>query len=543
MKRLLHLICLFLFPFALQAQCTETDEPRVLLVGDSWAFFMNVDGTINKILDRWGHSHYTYYTNTILAENGAETDDFLKPDKQAEIKAQLDAHPSIDVVHLSIGGNDYLGDWNVNYTQEQTDSLGFASFMRLAEIITYIKSLKPGIKIVWSGYAYTNFKEVIEDFAPFQSNHPFYDTWEGMGFPDFTQINHLLKYFSDGFSAYAAADPQVEFVPAMGLMQYTFGQSTPLTVAPYASYPAYTQPLPYGDSTLPSPKNSMRNYGVTKDCFHLSPKGYEDLIDYQFQKFYHKFLMRDTFLLAESGQKSGSVGADGSVYANMLYLGQENGTDIGTVLSFATDQLPTKPIEAASIFLRRKELTGNNPISGTLQLKIKSGNFGSSSNVEAADLTALADATDAPCRFGSNGGNGHWIRLDIPASLLPYLKTNKRTQFLLTSDVAGGKVEFSGTTDPEFAPVLEVKYQSSTGLEQPLAGNQPLVYPNPAKDRIYFAPTHNWQSAELLNVWGETLWQNHNTPFSIPLKGLSRGIYVVRLFDGSKYFVEKVLVE
>ena len=36
------------------SQCSESDENRVLLVGDSWAFFMGADQTINTILERWG---------------------------------------------------------------------------------------------------------------------------------------------------------------------------------------------------------------------------------------------------------------------------------------------------------------------------------------------------------------------------------------------------------------------------------------------------------------------------------------------------------
>ena len=130
-------------------------------MGDSWAFFMGVDQTINTVLEKWGHSGYTYFTNLTIAENGAETDDFLNPDKQAEIQARIDEFPSIEVVHLSIGGNDVLGDWHISFTQQQTDSLRDAVQERLLEVIEFIKTTRPGIRILWSGYCYPNFGEVI----------------------------------------------------------------------------------------------------------------------------------------------------------------------------------------------------------------------------------------------------------------------------------------------------------------------------------------------------------------------------------------------
>jgi hypothetical protein len=80
---------------------------------------MNTDGTLNNALTKWGHSDKNFYTNLTISENGSETDDFLGAVKQDEIAAQLLAHPDIEVVHLSIGGNDVLGDWNINFTQEQ----------------------------------------------------------------------------------------------------------------------------------------------------------------------------------------------------------------------------------------------------------------------------------------------------------------------------------------------------------------------------------------------------------------------------------------
>src|SRR5690554_113817 len=53
MKTLFSTCVLFLLSFHFAfSQCSENEETKVLLIGDSWAFFMNVDGTINNVYSR-----------------------------------------------------------------------------------------------------------------------------------------------------------------------------------------------------------------------------------------------------------------------------------------------------------------------------------------------------------------------------------------------------------------------------------------------------------------------------------------------------------
>lgn len=465
------------------AQCAEIEQPKVLLVGDSWAFFMSVDRTINNVFRRWGHSNYTYITNTVVAENGAETDDFLKPDKQAEIQKLLDENPSIEVVHLSIGGNDVLGDWNINFTPQQTDSLKLSVENRLIQVIDFIKSARPGIKIFWSGYVYPNFNEVIET-SPLQNNHPFYGTWEGMEFPSFLELNTLLNDFSGLVEDYSNADPQIEFVNCTGLMQYTFGQTTPLGVAPGGTYAAGTVPLPAGDPSYPSPANSMRDYFLTKDCFHLSAKGYEDFIGYHTQKFYHKFLMDDLYLLAEGNSQTGTASSTNAVY-DSLFIGSKAGEQLATVLTFNTTTMLDSAVAKASIFLRRLSLEGNNPINNNIEVRVVNGKFGTTINVEAVDYTATGDTSGNPCVFGSSSNDGHWVRLDLPQTALPFIKNNEATQFIITSPSAtNGKMAFYPTTDVDFAPVLNIVYGEATLNVKNLSKKTFKVYPNPTNNQL-----------------------------------------------------------
>ncbi len=503
----------------------------MLLVGDSWAFFMGVDGTINNVLDKWGHTNYEYFTNLTLAENGAETDDFLTAEKQNEIAAQLTANPSIEVVHLSIGGNDVLGDWNIDFTQAETDSLKDAVFDRLVEVIEFIKSARPGIRILYSGYMYPNFGEVIASAGPLGSSHPFYGTWEGMGFPTFLQLNTILNDFSEQIEAYVDNDPDVDFVKATGLMQRTFGQNTPLLIAPGGSYAPYTQPLPYGDPTYPSPRNSMRDYLLTKDCFHLSAGGYRDMIDYHTQKFYHKFLMNDQYILAEGGARAGSVSSNG-VVSTSLKVGAQAGESFSTVLSFNTTVMSGE-VAGANIFLRRESLTGTNPISANMQLKVVNGSFGTTADVEVDDLTTIADAEGVPCRLGSNGGDGHWIKLRVPDALLPFITTDGTTQFILSAPAAtDGVVTFTGAADPDFAPVLDLTFGLSTNVVDDAVTNvaAPSVYPNPTTGQLTIETDGlPLLGLEVLDLAGRLQLQGASQQYRLDLSGLPTGTYLVRI--------------
>jgi len=527
---------LFLFAalLSIQAigQCSEPSERKVLLVGDSWAFFMGVDQTINTVLDRWGHSNFTYFTNLTLAENGAETDDFQSAAKQNEIAAQLAANPSISVVHLSIGGNDVLGDWNVDFTQAQTDSLKDAVFARLVDVIEFIKSTRPDIHILWSGYMYPNFGEVIASAAPLSSSHPFYNTWSGMGFPTFAQLNQILIEFSDQVEAYTDADPRLDFVNVPGLMQYAFGQNSPLLIAPGGTYPPYTQPLPYGDPSYPSPRNSMRDYLLTKDCFHLSAAGYRDMISYHAQKFYQKYLMSDQYLLSEGGTRDGSVSDAGALSAD-LKMGALNGERFSTVLSFNTAGMNEPMVAKAEIFLRRESLEGTDPISGTMELRVKNGSFGTTVDVEAEDISSTPDAAGIPCRFGSNGGDGHWIKLRVPDDLLPFITDDGTTQFLLSApDATAGVVTFSGAIDPDFAPVLNLTFGISTGVaDVPVASiATPSVYPNPTNGLLTLETDGQAiLGVEVLDLSGRIQMHGAAGQFRIDLTPLPAGTYLVRM--------------
>lgn len=327
-KQILFLALLFGWNTAI-TQCVEDEETTVLLIGDSWAFFMDADETFNHVMNHWGHTNQRFYSNITLAVNGATAEDFLEPARLNEIENQLTTKPNLKTVHLSIGGNDFLGEWNIEFTPEEFEELSDETFDEVTAIIDFIHDIRPDIQIVFSGYMYANFAEIIADAVPFEESHPFYEMWADMGFPDFEEINTTLNLFSERMVEYAELNDHVDFIFAPAYMQYVYGQEEPLGALPGGTYPPYFQPLPYGDITYPSPKLSMRDYGLFRDCFHLSAEGYWQMMDYQFEMGYQKLLMDDYYVLAD-GENCGSVNASGTTSTH-LKIGEEDGEAVATV--------------------------------------------------------------------------------------------------------------------------------------------------------------------------------------------------------------------
>lgn len=545
MKKLVLLLSLFnLSSATVLSQCTETDVTRVMLIGDSWAQFMNTDNTINPVFEKWGHSNYKFYSNSTLAANGTQTGDFLTSTRLNEIQTRLAQYPDIDFVHLSLGGNDVLNNWDVTYTPFQTDSLLDSVYARLTTLIDFIKQQRPGIRVLWSGYCYPNFGEIIGELSN-PSAQPFYGTWQGMGFPDFVQLNGILNDYSAAMDTLAANDPQVDFVKATGLMQYVYGQTTPLAVPPGGTYAPYTVPLPLGDPAYPSPKASMRNYLFFRDCFHLSAAGYSELINYHTQKYYHKALMDDQYVLSDGGTRDGSVSSTGAV-SSTLQLGNNGTDDLALSLSFNTSTVPDTGIAAASIFLRRSALTGTNPMANpaTLQVRVSNGAFGSSADVEAVDFSATGDATDVPCRFGSFANDGDWVRLELPSSLLPFIADDTLTQFMITASGATGVVSFSDAADSDFAPVLNLKYgpSTTTGIASVVSKDDVILYPNPTAGPVLIsAPGTRIVDLSVFNAAGQLVVKPVPSANNFDLTDQPAGIYHVRVISESGVITKSVV--
>jgi hypothetical protein len=535
MKKLLSLMVLLSITY-IQAwsQCDETNEEKILLVGDSWAFFMHADGTLNDCLKNYGHSNYSYYSNASLAINGARTEDFISAEKLAELGSVLDDKPAIEVVHLSIGGNDVLGEWNIDFTAGELEDLKAEVISNIMLIVDYLLEVKPNLRIVWSGYMYPNFEEIIADAAPFETAHPFYTTWEDMGFPSFIQINEVLTSFSDSMATLALLNPKMDYINSPALMQYYFGQEEPLGVAPGGTYPKDFQPLPYGDATYPSPKLSMRDYGLVRDCFHLSAEGFEVMMNYQMLYFYQKFLMHDFISFADDVETTGSISASGAILSD-LNVGEVDGESYLTQLNFSLTSLADTVLQTASIFLRKDTSSAALPFSTVLPFRLTNDYFGTSTLLEEDDYMAEGVFEGDICVFGAADDEGDWLRIDLPEDALPYLLAGGNIQIIISQDESeSGFITFSDVSNPLYQPVLNVTYKntfvslSEEKLEK-RTNSSARLYPNPAINMIFLNEFNAVQYVDMINLKGQKVLSIKNPGSSVDVSSLPRGFYIVKI--------------
>lgn len=533
MKRIITMTVLGLFGYTTtHAQCVETPVNKVLLAGDSWAAFMYGDQTINQGLRNVGHSDKRFVSNVVISENGADTWDFVDGPKQDAIQDFVDANPEISIIHMSIGGNDMLGDWNISFSQQQTDSLAQDVKGRLDSIVDFLQGTRAGMNVFWPGYTYPNFEEVIEEIAPFQSNHPFYSTWNDMGQPNFLQINTVLNEMSDSVAFSASIDPQLHFVSAQGVLQYHFGQAQALGVAPGGTYPAFDAPLPLGYPDYPSPKESMRLYaGIFTDCFHLSPAAYLVFFQYQAEAYYQEALMDDLFAYSEGGNTDGTVSSSGTVSQDLM-IGEDAGSELATVLTFDVQGMADTTLSSVSIFLKRKELTGADPMDEDIQVKLVNGYFGTSADVEAGDFMESGVVDGYACVFGSHEEDDHWVRLNLTAEMLANINNQNQIQLMISAPgFTGGKMSFYGPSEGKNSPKINLNYGPEPNSVREIREARELpVYPIPTAGELTIdVNATDLLSVEVMNIMGEVVLAPQTKTNRIDISELPVGSYILRI--------------
>lgn len=527
---------------AYSQNCNNNLTPKILLIGDSWANFMHLNQSVQDALNNYGFSDLGQLSDNNLTFAGARTTDFINDSaKLNDLRDEIVSNPTLEYVHLSIGGNDVIYTWDLNFTQQQTDVLFDSVFNRTLRIIDYIHSVNPNLQIVWSGYVYTNFGDVIGALPSFlQSQHPYYATWSGMGFPNFQQLNGLLLSFANRVKAYAALQDRVHYVQALGLMQNFYGQTSPLSVPPSGTYAAATTATDTGLIDYPSPAAAMLSLGnipltnfALTDCFHLSPTSFEVFMDHQFDRYYMNSLMHDTVIKANFG---GTVRQSGQT-SSLFELGNTNQDESKLVLDF-NYSLPDTGVSAASLFLRRKSIQNGNVIdqASGIQVDLFYQEAGASSTVSADDFNDFSETGATACIYGDLDKNKNWLRIDLPASFNPYLQNGDFQLRISAQGVSGQKVEFYDSTNPDNAPILDLKYGVSQSIPSSVEYSTNDIYqlfPNPSADAIFHLNNSDKiQTVQVFGLDGKQIAVDFDKE-SAQIRFLNsvQGIYLAQLFD------------
>jgi hypothetical protein len=229
---------------------------EILVLGDSWA--RPIGTSLRNILVEKGYPRSVLHTTagwglacTMADQDGLDM-----------ISHHLSLFPETDTVHLSIGANDILNNWNpaMAGTQAETDLLD--SIVDCVDaVVDHIVSIDPRIHVVWSSYDF--LRPTI------------------FGTP--AELNAILIKLAQVEEAYAAnKGPLVSFIDIIGTMQVTFG----FDGLKHSSYdPDY--PIPPGhpslpDEMLPSPAEAFPDW----DSTHPLRIGYDAMALAQYENFY-----------------------------------------------------------------------------------------------------------------------------------------------------------------------------------------------------------------------------------------------------------------
>lgn len=507
----------------------------MLVLGDSWAYFSWSNNSYNENLNRFGLSDKKAYSTATLSVNGTKASNFFTQSRIQELRTVLNDNPSIEYIHFSLGGNDILGTYNINNTPAQNQQDYQTLFTNIKAGIDTIHSIDSSLKILIAGYDYPNFEETIQNFV-IPSQHPFYNKWTSMGQPTASQLNNILIEITDLFIDSTNVWNNVYFVNNLGLMQNTYGQSTPLTVAPGGTYPAGSLTVPNGLPNYPSPIACLNFGGV--DSFHLNDEGYEHFIKRHFQEYYWESIRNaDIIIKATDTMLNGTVNTS-NYYNNTISVGENKG-----IITFNTSLInSSENIKKASIFIKRENLTGNSLITENIRLEIKSNHFGANSQIELDDYNDLADESSVVCTYGNLIENNDWLRIDIPTNLLQYIQTSGQTQFRLSYDNATGNNNFSfyNLGNNNDSPLLDITYGEVTSISKNIK-YVTNVYPNPFNNIITIDTEKTIRKIKIIDVNGKVLLENSNKK-TIKTNKIPKGVYIlVATFEDNTSEIKKVI--
>jgi hypothetical protein len=265
---------------------------HVLLVGDSWAEIMWNVGTIDAVFDSHGRSDLNA-KGDVTAISGSKASEWAQPASLLAITNELDANPSIEVVQLVIGGNDFLaGQSGGGWYQGMGDVAEAALFAQIVAdietVVDHILAHDPDIKVLVSSYDYTNFVESLSGINGAVCTA----YWNDLGQPTPVQINTAGAELEVAREAMLATKERTASIEHYGYMQWAFGYSS-LGISP-------GDLTPPGDITLPSPPEAM---ALGADCTHLDPAGYVVVVEHLWDDFYVSHFE----LISEDGFESGDL--------------------------------------------------------------------------------------------------------------------------------------------------------------------------------------------------------------------------------------------
>ncbi|MBY6204187.1 GDSL-type esterase/lipase family protein [Halomonas denitrificans] len=246
----------------------------LLLIGDSWAEQQWTDQAHALAFDALGFGAVQVY-GAATTESGTTAADWVAPGRLQALADELALRSDVDVVQVTLGGNDFLNAWSTALAPGQVQALTDAVHGDLEQLTAFILDARPDVEVLLSFYDYPNFVDTLDGIVGLFVCQPL---WNDLGQPSPLELNSASTTFEAAMAGLAAAHPRIHHVSHLGQMQWRFG-------FPDDGIPP-GQLAPPGDPALPSPTQALRLDG--DDCFHLSAEGYDGIVLNQFEGYFEE---------------------------------------------------------------------------------------------------------------------------------------------------------------------------------------------------------------------------------------------------------------
>ncbi|MDB5227318.1 MAG: hypothetical protein JWN78_1511 [Bacteroidota bacterium] len=532
-----------------QNACDHKTSPHLRLIGDSWMQFPVIYQAYDSALAKYGFADY-YSLGDGTAVIGATGESWWQEpfERDAlESALTLDHDKPIDIVMISLGGNGVAFEGSHNDPPSVLYPYLYRNKLFMDTLFDFIHLKLPNAQIIWQGYDYPNFLDPIIDY-PW---NPYRDIWDSHGQMPPWEVNSMLIYMTNFTDSVVQAynKPYIHYFNCLGLMQWIYGQPTPLRGWPGGTYPPRSVPLPGGDPRYPSPQAAMGLNGL--DTYHLGPKSFTELAEFYMRKYISNYLRkeRDSTVHSQGADKDGWVTSGNQTGTGEIQLGKNSTTVTKGIISFNTDFIPAdKKIKRASLFIRNKTINKKFPLSNVFpnffKLDIVKGTFGNDA-VEASDFSAPASAYDIACVAGNLRGNEYTLRFDLHEDALQYINKTGTTQFRIEITDENFIRFYNGDTAELEGPYLDLYYDTTsvtTGIITQKNMDQNLqLFPNPAKNEIAIQLSKEWRSKKsvvaIYNTLGalvstSTFDKSTTGEIKLDISKLAAGDYVISLENG-----------
>ena len=200
--------------------CETEGEYRVLLVGDSWAAVSWLHGSLRKAFAEMGHPSILE-KGDVTAVGGSRAEQWKQPEKLDLVTRELADHPSIDCVHVFLGGNDFVNCWTTSLTLEEEQGVFKRIVDDLSVLVDHCLAQRKDVSVVLCGYDYLNFVEATAAAAvPWCATDA---VREKIGNPSSRRLNEALAQLETCKASLAESNPRVFHVNNLGQMQHHFG--------------------------------------------------------------------------------------------------------------------------------------------------------------------------------------------------------------------------------------------------------------------------------------------------------------------------------